>query len=137
MSLRLEIVTPEAKVYSDEVNSVVLPGTLGEMGVLPNHASLVTTLLPGELRITKAGTTTDYAVGEGLVEVTGSYVRVLTDLAVTDEGIDETTVQAALDRAQATLKDAANLSPDEVAGAEATIARSIAQLKIKRKRRAL
>jgi F-type H+-transporting ATPase subunit epsilon len=135
--MRLEIVTPEAKVFSDEVASVVLPGTLGEMGVLPNHASLVTTLIPGELRINKGGNVTDYAVGEGLVEVTGSYVKILTDLAVTDAAIDEATVQAALDRAQASLKDAANLSADEVAGAEATIARSLAQLKLKRKRRAL
>ncbi len=135
--MRLEIVTPEAKIYSDEVNSVVLPGSLGEMGVLPSHASLVTTLLPGELRITKGGVTTDFAVGEGLVEVTGSYVKVLTDLAVSDASIDEAAVQAAVERAQARLKDGVNLSPEEVAMEESVLARSLAQLKVKRKRRTL
>ena len=55
MPLKLEIVTPEARIYSDDVDTVVLPGYEGEMGVLPAHSNLVTTLLPGELRITKGG----------------------------------------------------------------------------------
>lgn len=135
--LKLEIVTPESRVYSDEVNSVVLPGDLGEMGVLPNHAPLVTSLLPGELRITKGGTVTEYAVGEGFVEVTGTTVKVLTDLAVDEAGINENAVQEALDRAQARLKDAPNLSAEEIAATEAAIAKSLIQLKIKRKRRSL
>ena len=69
MPLKLEIVTPEARIYSDEVDTVVLPGYEGEMGVLPAHSNLVTTLLPGELRITKGGKTIEMAVGEGLVDV--------------------------------------------------------------------
>ena len=71
MPLKLEIVTPEARIFSDEVDSVVLPGVEGEMGIRPAHANLVTTLKPGELRYTKGGKTTEMAVGEGLVEVTG------------------------------------------------------------------
>ena len=76
MPLKLEIVTPEALIFSDVVDTVVLPGYEGEMGVLPAHAPLVTTLLPGELRYTKAGKTVEMAVGEGLVEVTGATARV-------------------------------------------------------------
>jgi F-type H+-transporting ATPase subunit epsilon len=137
MAIKLEIVTPEARVYTDEVDTVVLPGSLGEMGVLPNHAPLVSGILPGELRITKGGLTTDYAVGEGFIEVTGTTIKVLTDLAVSEAAIDESKVQEALDRAQARMKDAANLSAEEVAATEAAIAKSLAQLKIKRKRRTL
>ena len=90
MPLQLEIVTPEARVFSDEVDSVVLPGAEGELGVLPQHAPLVTTLKPGELRYTKASKVLEYCVGEGLVEITGSAVRVLTDIALDEAGIDET-----------------------------------------------
>jgi F-type H+-transporting ATPase subunit epsilon len=134
MALKLEIVTPEARVFSDEVDTVVLPGFEGEMGVLPNHAPLVTTLLPGELRYTKAGKTTELAVGEGLVEVTANSARVLTDLAVAESAIDEAKVQAALERAQARLKEAATLNAEEVAAVEASIAKSLVQLRVKRKR---
>ncbi|MEI6537469.1 MAG: ATP synthase F1 subunit epsilon [Verrucomicrobiaceae bacterium] len=137
MSLKLEIVTPEAKVFSDEVTTVVLPGMLGEMGVLPNHAPIVTALIPGELRYTQGNTTTELAIGDGFVEVTASTVKVLTDLAVTEAGIDEATVQAALERAQSRLKDAPSLGAEEIAAVEASIAKSIAQLHLKRKRRSI
>jgi F-type H+-transporting ATPase subunit epsilon len=137
MALKLEIVTPEAKIFSAEVTSVVLPGMLGEMGVLPKHASLVTALIPGELRYTQGSTVTELAVGDGFVEVTGDSVKVLTDLAVQDAQIDETTVQAALDKAQARLKESVNLGSEEIAAVEASIAKSLAQLKLKRKRRTL
>jgi F-type H+-transporting ATPase subunit epsilon len=137
MPFRLEIVTPEARYLSDDVDSVVLPAAEGEMGVLPMHAPLVTTLLPGELRFTKAGKTTTLAVGEGLVEVTQTTTRVLTDLAVEEAHIDEAKVQEALDRAQQRLKDASKLNAEEVAAVEASIAKSIAQLRIKRKRHTL
>ncbi len=134
MPLNLDIVTPEARVFNEDVDSVVLPATEGEMGALPHHAPLVTTLSPGELRISKGGKVTTLAVGEGLVEVTGSYVRVLTDLAIEDTHIDEAKVQEALDRAQARLKDGASLNAEEVAAVEASIAKSLAQLRVKRRR---
>ncbi len=138
MPLLLEIVTPEARIFSDEVDSVVLPGVEGEMGILPSHAPLVTTLQPGELRYTKGGKTTDMAVGEGLIEVTGSTVRVLTDMAIDAEAIDEKAVQEALDRAKHALE---SLKPgeqqEEVAATMAMIQRATAQLHVKRKRRTL
>ena len=137
MPLQLEIVTPEAKIFSDEVSTVVLPGSLGEMGVLPNHAPIVTSLIPGELRYTKDNVTMEFAIGEGFAEITGTTVKVLTDLAVSEAGIDESTVQAALERAQARIKDASLLGAEEIAAVEASIAKSLAQLHLKRKRRSL
>ena len=138
MPLKLEIVTPEARIFSDEVDSVVLPGVEGEMGVLPAHANLVTTLKPGELVYTKGGKTTEMAVGEGLVEVTGTTTRVLTDMAIGVDEIDEKAVEAALERAKHALE---NLQPgtdnEEVAATMAMIQRSAAQLHVKKKRRTL
>lgn len=134
MPLHLEIVTPEASIYADEVDTVVLPGHEGEMGVLPQHAPLVTLLSAGELRITKGGKTQFMAVGEGLVEVTGTSTRILTDAAVGEDSIDEGAVQAALERAQARLKEGANLTAEEIAATEASIMHSLAQLKVKRRR---
>jgi F-type H+-transporting ATPase subunit epsilon len=138
MPFLLEIVTPEARIFSDEVDAVVLPGTEGELGILPSHASLVTTLKPGELVYTKAGKSTHLAVGEGLVEVTGTYTRVLTDMAICPDTIDEKVVEEAIARAKADLeaiKDGDR--PDEVAAFRAIIERSSAQLHIKRKRHTL
>ncbi len=138
MPLKLEIVTPEARIFSDDVDTVVLPGFEGEMGVLPAHAPLVTTLKPGELRYTKGGKTTELAVGEGLVEVTGTTTRVLTDMAIHADAIDEQAVEEAIARAHKSL---AELKPgeqqEEVAAVMAMIQRSTAQLHLKRKRRTL
>src|SRR5688500_5276384 len=105
MPLKLDIITPEARIFSDDVDSVLVPGAEGEMGVLPGHTPLVTTLLPGELRYVQHGKTTIMAVGEGLVEITGTHARVLTDVAVEESAIDEAKVQEAIDRAEARLKD--------------------------------
>ncbi len=136
MPLKLEIVTPEARIFSDDVDTVVLPGFEGEMGVLPAHAPLVTTLLCGELRITKGGKSTEMAVGDGLVEVTGAYVRVLTDMAINADDIDEKAVEEALERAKNSLESLKQgEKQDEVAAVMAMIQRSTAQLHLKRKRR--
>lgn len=136
MPLKLEIVTPESRVFSDEVDTVVLPGTEGEMGVLPAHAPLVTMLKPGELRFIRGGKAEEFVVGEGLVEVTGSTVRVLTDLAMNESAIDESQVQEALARAEARMKES-DLGAEEIASVEAMIAKSVAQLHFKRKRRTI
>ena len=79
MPLQLDIVTPEKRVLSETVDSVVLPGTEGEFGVLPMHVPLVTTLKPGELVYSKDGKSEHFAIGTGFVEVTGTSVAVLTD----------------------------------------------------------
>ena len=133
MPMRLEIVTPEKRTFSDTVDLVVIPGVEGEMGVLENHAPLVTTLAPGELRYTKGGVEHELAVGEGVVEITCSTVSVLTDLAIAETDIDEAAVQAALDRAQKALQE--KMGDEELATVQAAIQKSMAQLHLKRKRR--
>lgn len=136
MAMRLEIVTPERLTFSDVVDLVVLPGIEGEMGVLEHHADLVTTLAPGELRYTKNGEEHELAVGEGVVEVTGSTVAVLTDLAISESEIDEDAVSAALERAEKALNED-HLGDEEIATVQAVIQKSMAQLHLKRKRRTL
>lgn len=135
MPLRLEIVTPEAKTYSEDVDMVTIPGADGELGILPQHAPLMTLLQPGTLRIRRGGEETLLAVGEGFAEVLPDRVSVLTDMAVSEADIDEAAVQSALDRAQAAREDR-SLDPDEAALVEAAIANSIAQLRLKRRRQA-
>ena len=135
MSFHLDIVTPERKIFSDEVESVVLPGMEGEMGVLAGHAALVSTLQPGELRYVHKGDETELAVGEGFVEVTQDRVAVLTDLAVGEAEIDEDAVEKALQRAEDALKE--KTTDEEVAAVQAVIQKSLAQLHLKRKRRRL
>ncbi|MFK5921153.1 MAG: ATP synthase F1 subunit epsilon [Verrucomicrobiota bacterium] len=133
MAFRLDIVTPDKRTFSDDVDGVVIPGSEGELGVLEGHAPLVTTLLPGELRYTKDGQEESLAVGEGVVEITRESVAVLTDLAVSSDEIDEAAVEEALKRAEAALSE--KVSDEEIATVEASIQKSLAQLTLKRKRR--
>ena len=133
-TLRLEIVTPEARAYSDDVELVVLPAVEGEMGVYPNHIPLITQLKPGELVVTKDGKQIHLAIGEGFVEVTGTKVSVLVDMALKDSEIDENAAEEAVKRAEARLKDQ-NIGDEEAALVQAAIAKSMAQLHVKRRRR--
>jgi F-type H+-transporting ATPase subunit epsilon len=134
-TLKLEIVTPTAKIFSDAVNGVVVPGAEGELGILPMHIPLLTELKPGVLKITKASGGEEFlAVGEGFVEVTQESVTILTDMALADTEIDEQKAQEAMERAQARMKEP-NLSNEEVATVEATIEKSLAQLHLKQRRR--
>src|SRR2546423_15591422 len=112
-TLKLEIVTPEITAYAEDVEMVTLPGSEGEIGVYPNHVPLLTTLNPGELRVIKGGRQTYLAIGEGFVEVTGTSVSVLTDMAMESAGIDESAAEAAVARARAAMKD--DLGAEEVA----------------------
>ena len=98
MTLKLEIVTPEEKIYSEDVEMVTLPGSEGEFGVYPKHVPLLTTLNPGELRVVKDGKPSYLAIGEGFVEVTGATVSVLTDMALDVTSIDEAAAEAAVAR---------------------------------------
>jgi F-type H+-transporting ATPase subunit epsilon len=134
--LLLEIVTPEAKTFSDDVDMVVLPGVEGELGILPMHVPLMTRLLPGEVRITQGEKQIELVVGTGFVEVTQTKVSILTDMAMSDAEVDEGVAEEAIKRAQADLQDK-DLNSEEVAEIEGAIARSLAQLKFKRRRRTL
>ncbi|MEP6709888.1 MAG: F0F1 ATP synthase subunit epsilon [Verrucomicrobiota bacterium] len=131
-TLKLEIVTPEAKIYSEDVNMVTLPGTEGELGVYPNHVPLLTTLKPGELRVLKDGRATSLAVGEGFVEIKADGVSVLTDMALESASIDEAAAEAAVSRAQAAMKE--DHGAEEVAAIQASLQKALAQLHVKRRR---
>ena len=132
--LLLEIVTPEAKAFSGEVEMVVLPGVEGELGVLPMHVPLMTQLLPGEVRILQDGKQTELVVGTGFVEVSQTHVSILTDMAMSDTEIDEQVAEEAVKRAEARVREK-DLSSEEIAEIERALARSLAQLKFKRRRR--
>ncbi|MDX2080456.1 MAG: F0F1 ATP synthase subunit epsilon [Terrimicrobiaceae bacterium] len=131
--LRLEIVTPESKAYSDDVDSVVIPGIEGELGILPNHVPLMTQLLPGELRVSKGGQELRLAVGEGFVEVTGDKVAVLTDMALEESAIDADAAEEAVRRAEDAMKNN-KLNDEEYATVNAALQKSLAQIRVKRRR---
>ena len=132
-TLRLEIVTADAVVYSEDVDMVTLPSVEGQIGILPQHVGLMTQLVPGEIIVRRGGHDEFLAVGEGLVEVTGKRVSILTDLAVAADRIDEAKVEEARQRAEVRLRE--KLSAEEIASVNASLARSLAQLQVKRRRR--
>ena len=131
-TLKLEIVTPEAIVYSEDVNMVTLPAIEGQIGIYPMHIPLLTQIVPGEIVVIKDGHESFLAVGEGVVEVTSNRVAIVTDMAIPAENIDEAKVEEARQCAAARLQD--KISDEEVASVNASLARSLAQLKVKRRR---
>lgn len=133
--MRLNIVTPEKLAFSDEIDSVVVPGGEGELGILPAHAPIVSTLRPGELRYLKGGRETSLAIGTGIVEVSNDCVSVLTDMALGAAEIDEAAVEKAIEAAQKAMSE--KLLPEDVATAQLALQKSLAQLHIKRRRHQL
>ena len=132
-TLNLQIVTPEGTVYSEDVEMVGLRAAEGQIGILPQHVRLMTQMLPGEMMVRKEGQDKFLAVGEGLVEVTGDRVAILTDMAVAGESIDEAKAEEARQRAEARLREK-QISAGELASVNAALARSLAQLRVKRRR---
>ena len=130
-TLKLEIVTPDAKVFSGEVDMVTLPGVEGEMGILPQHVPLMTQMSAGEIIVRKGGEDFFLATGEGFVEITGDRVSVLTDMAIRAENIDEARAEEARRRAEARLAE--KLDDEEAALVSASLVHSLAQLKVKRR----
>ena len=133
-TLNLEIVTPTAVVYSKDVQMVTLPAADGQIGVYPQHVPLLTRVVPGEIIVLVDGQEEFLAVGGGLVEITDDHIAIVTDMAVAAKDIDEATAEEARQRAAARLRD--KISDEEVASVNASLARSLAQLKVKRRRRA-
>jgi|SRR5579863_9900630 len=132
-TLKLEIVTPEAKIYSEDVEMVTLPGSEGEMGVYPQHVPLMTQIIAGEIIARKDGRDYFLAVGEGFAEITGNRVAILTDMAIKAEDIDEAKAEEARKRAEARLTE--HLDEEQTALVSAALAHSLAQLKVKRRQR--
>jgi F-type H+-transporting ATPase subunit epsilon len=133
VTLKLEIVTPEARTYSEDVDMVTLPGIEGEMGVFPNHVPLMTQIAAGEVAVRKGGHDFFLAVGEGFVEITGDRVAILTDMAIKADDIDEARAEEARRRAEERLGE--KLTEEETAMVSAALAHSLAQLKVKRRQR--
>jgi len=130
-TIKLEIVTPEAKTFSDDVDMVTLTGTDGEMGILPQHMPLMTQLVAGEIHAKKGNENIFLAVGDGFVQVTGEKVAILTDMAIKAENIDEAKAEEARQRAEARLAE--KLSAEDTATVQASLMNALAQLKVKRR----
>src|SRR5438309_7062802 len=130
-TLKLEIVTPEAKTYSEDVEMVTLPGIEGEMGIYPMHVPLMAQIVAGELAVRKDGRDYFLAIGEGFVEITADKVAIMTDMAVRAEQIDEAKAEEARKRAESRLQE--KLTDEETAMVSAALMHSLAQLKVKRR----
>ncbi len=133
MPLRVEIVTAERMIYSEEgVDQVVAPGTDGEFTVLPQHAEFITTLQPGELRISKSGGEEAMAVTGGFLEVRNDRIVVLADAAERVDEIDTARAEEARRRAEETLRGQQGLA--ELAATQASLQRALMRLHIAEKR---
>ena len=132
-TLKLEIVTPEAKIFSDDVDMVTLTGSDGEMGILPQHMPLMTQLVAGEIIAQKGKDTIFLAVGDGFVQVTGDRVAILTDMAIKADDIDEAKAEEARRLAEARL--AQKITEEETAHIRAALAHSMTQIKVKQRRK--
>ena len=133
MPLTLEIVTAERVVYSEEVDVLVAPGVVGELGILPSHAPLLTIMQPGEIRVDKGEEQTYIAVSGGFLEVIGNKATILADTAERAEEIDEARAEEAVKRAEERISSAA--SAMDLERALASVRRSQARLKVARRRR--
>jgi F-type H+-transporting ATPase subunit epsilon len=133
-SIKLDIVTAERVVFSDDVDVIVAPGIDGQLGILPRHAPLMTMLEPGELRVRKDGEEFSLAVSGGFLEVRPDRVIVLADAAERVEEIDVARAEEAKRRAEGQLS---RPLPEEVDAAriQASLRRSMIRLKVVEKRR--
>src|SRR5215510_12522421 len=132
-NLKLEIVTPDGKIYSEDVEMVTLPGVEGELGIYPQHVPLMTQIVAGEVIARKGGQDSFVAVSDGFAEIAGDHVAILADLAIKAENIEEAKAEEARQRAQARLAE--RIDAEEVTAVEASLAYSLAQLKVKRRHR--
>ncbi len=132
--IKLDIVTTERLVLSEQVDYVSAPGIDGVLGILPRHAPLLTALREGELHYTKDGVTFDFAIGGGFMEVRPDRVTVLADSAERADEIDEARAEAARERARQTLKEIPRTDV-EFARLEHALRRAEVRLKLARRRR--
>ncbi|MFC2022894.1 F0F1 ATP synthase subunit epsilon [Chloroflexota bacterium] len=137
-TVRLEVVTAERSVFSDDVDEVIAPGAEGQLGILPHHAPLMTTLQPGELMVKKGGQEYCIAVTGGFLEVRPDRVIVLADAAERDDEIDVCRAEEAKRRAEERIQQ--HVSDIDLARAEAALHRAMARLNVterKKKRRGM
>ncbi|MEJ0000456.1 MAG: ATP synthase F1 subunit epsilon [Verrucomicrobiota bacterium] len=132
-TLHLQIVTPEAKILDTDADFVLIPAAEGDMGIFPQHETTVTEIRAGELQITRGGKIEIMAVGDGFAEIRPDSVAILTDGAVFEKDIDERRAEEAVKRAEELLKSN-TLEGEELEATQASLARSLAQVKVKRRR---
>ena len=130
-TIKLEIATPDEIVYSGDVELVTLPAVQGQIGIYPQHVRLMTRMVPGEMIVRKNGRDEFMAVGDGLVEVTNERISIATNMAIAADKIDEAAAEEARERAAARLRE--KLSTEEVASVNASLARALAQIRVKRR----
>ena len=134
MPLLLEIVTPERQVFSDQVDSVVVPGSLGELGVLPHHAPLVSTLGVGELRIRKGGSEEFFAIVGGFLQVRPDKVVVMAETADVASEIDVAKAEEARREAERALESGYQEGAD-LAAARAALQQALLRIRVAERRR--
>lgn len=132
-TLKLEIVTPTGPVYSQDVDMVTLPGKEGEMGILPQHAPLITQIGSGEIIARRGNEEDRILITTGIADITAAKVAIITVFATAEDAVDENSAEEARKRAEARLKE--KLSPEETALAQASLTHSLNQLKFKRRGR--
>ena len=126
-TIRCDIVSAEAEIFHGEARMVVATGEMGELGIAPRHAPLITRLKPGKVVVTRPdGSVLDFAIGGGILEVQPQVVTILADTAIRADDIDEAKVRAAKEEAERIL--AGRGEAMEVAEAQAKLAESLAQL---------
>ena len=133
MPMQLQIITAEREVFSGEVDTLVAPGVAGQLGILPNHAPLMTVLQPGELLVRAGGDESFLALSGGYLEVLGNVVIVLADAAEDVDEIDEARAQEALTRAQERI--ASRESDIGLEQAAASLRRAQVRVTVARRRR--
>ena len=134
--MNLKIVTPEARVYEDTVDSVVLPTTSGEINILPGHIPLVTEIQGGEIIVSKSGEGgQSLAISKGFAQCVGDKISVLAENAIHIDEIDESAVEEAKKRAEEALSTMEKMSDEEIAMLETQVAYARAQILLKQKTR--
>src|SRR3989344_1086500 len=131
MKLSLTILTPQSQIFSGEADEVIAPTAGGEIGILPNHVSLVTQILPGELRVKNGGKTDFFAIMGGYLEVANNQVNVLGDYAVRAEDIEVAKAEQAKTRAEKAKSE--KVSQQDLAVINAELRRSLLELKVARR----
>lgn len=133
MKLTVNVLTPQAQIYAGEAEEVLVPSVSGELGILPNHASLMTRIEPGELIIKAGGKTQSIAIMGGYIEVNNNTVNVLGDFAIRAEDIEVAKVEQAKQKALKAKEE--KVSQEDLATIEADLRRSLLELKVAERRK--
>jgi F-type H+-transporting ATPase subunit epsilon len=133
MTIRVDIVTAERLVFSDDADIVMVPGVEGEMGILPHHEPIMTMIQPGEILVRHGSEEHSLAVSGGFLEVTPDHITILADAAERADEIDIARAEAAKKRAEENLTRTA--AEVDTANAEASLRRALARIKVAEKRR--